>query len=49
MDKDTKICGEQIHILPKPDDTQAQEKIKSTLLSTYFNNFNNRQILYNKL
>ena len=31
MDKDSKTCGEQTHILPKPDDTQAQEKFESTL------------------
>ena len=33
-----KIVESRLIFLPKPDDTQG-------LLSTYFNNFNNRQII----
>ena len=35
-----KIVESRLIFLPKPDDTQ-------NLLSTYFNNFNNRQIIQN--
>ena len=34
----TKIVESKLIFLPKPDDTQS-------LLSTYFDNFNNRQII----